>query len=153
MKQTFSILILVFIAMLAKAEQYEITFDKEAYKKEQHKYITCKAKLSPNEATNFFAIFDVMRDEEAKVFEQIRNVRKEKPTTDKEFRSAVQRIDKFEIKLKQIQEQYHNKLFKAIPAKKVYDALRASDSFDKEKFREMNRKASQNKKQNNKEKK
>lgn len=152
MKKTISVLIIIFITLLAKAEQYD-TFDKEAYKKEQHKYITCKAKLSPGEATNFFAIFDVMRNEEAKVFEQIRAVRKQKPATDKEFRSAIQQIDKYEIKLKQIQEQYHNKLFKALPAKKVYEALRASDSFDKEKFREMNRKASQNKKQNNKEKK
>lgn len=115
-------------------------FDEESYIAEQHKYILKQVRLTQDEATKFFALYDEMRAKLRVVFNKMRSDRRKKVTADKEAYSMIVERDNDGLRLKKIEQQYHNKMLKVLPAKKVLDALVAADKFDKFKFSDMNAK-------------
>ena len=46
----------------------------------------------------------------------------------------IQKSDECELQLKEIQQQYHKKFMKVLPASKVYDVLRAEEKFHRQIF-------------------
>ena len=135
MKRIFTIIIFVALALYAAAEP-NCKFNPKAYKAEQRKYITQKAKLSQKDAQTFFGIYDEMRAEERKLFSKISFNRKKQPQTEEECYKAITEKDKTEIKLKKVQQQYHQKMLKALPAKVVMKCLYFAEHFDRKKLRE-----------------
>lgn len=120
-------------------------FDPNAYVAEQHKFVLREVRMTPDEAKKFFALYDEMRTKLRKVFDRMRGDRRKKPTSDAECRAIITKRDNDGLELKKIEQQYHQKMLKVLPAKKVLDALIAADKFDKQKFREMNTKQCKNK--------
>lgn len=137
MKRLLTILSILLITIAATAMPTP-KFDEEAYTAEQHKYILKEVKLTPEEAKKFFALYDEMRTKMRTVFNKMRCDRRKTPTNDKECRSIITERDNDGIELKRIEQQYHQKMLKVLPAQKVLDALVAADKFDKMKFKEMN---------------
>ena len=124
---------LFFSVTISAAEK----FDPQAYKKELHKYITKKANFKDSEATCFFKLFDEMRAKERKLFEQARNIAKQKPNTDEEIKNVISKADEIEISIKKVQQTYHQKMLKHLPVKKVYKALKAAEFYDRTKFKDL----------------
>lgn len=144
MKRIFTILVFVLIAIYVSAEPNR-KFNPQAYKAEQRKYITHKAKLSQKDAQIFFGIYDEMRAEERKLFSKISFNRKKQPQTEEECYKAITEKDKTEIKLKKIQQQYHQKMLKELPAKVVMKCLYFAEHFDRKKLREASAKTPRHK--------
>lgn len=138
MRTILSIIIAFVFALSATANEQK-KFDPDAYRTEIHKYIKCQAKLTCDEAKKFFAIFDEMRDKEREVFAKIRPYRQGNfPSNEADCRKAIMEYDKAELDLKKMQQAYHQKMLKVVPATKLIAALHAAAKFDRTKYREYN---------------
>ncbi|MDE5985739.1 MAG: hypothetical protein K2H16_00445 [Prevotella sp.] len=138
MNRFFHFILSFLIAVTAMATDRP-KFDKKAYEKEQHQFVVREAKLTKEEAKTFFAIYDEMRAKERQLFKQMHKHKKQRPTTEEECRKAIIEGDKLDIVRKQLQQKYHLRMLKVLPASKVMEALRQSEKFDQMKFRQMSR--------------
>lgn len=137
-------LVLFAVALCSMAEP-NCKFDPKRYKAEQQQYIVRKAKLAPKDAQIFFALYEEMRAEERKLFNKVGFNKRKHPQTEEECYKAIVEKDKAEIRLKKIQQQYHQKMLKALPAKVVMKCLYFAEQFDRKKLREASSRAAQQK--------
>ena len=76
-----------------------------------------------------------MRRKQRVIHNEMKTLKRIKPTTDAECKKNIKKRDEFEIEIKEIQKTYHNKFLQMLPAKKVYDILKAEDRFYKQMFK------------------
>lgn len=136
MKKLLSLL-LALLAVVNISADPKKKFDPEAYRAEQHRFIKCKAQLTNEEANVFFPIYDEMRTKERQLFASRRKGRYKIPENDKECYQAIINKDNAELQLKKLQQLYHKRMLKVLPARKVMLALIASEDFDRYKFSQM----------------
>lgn len=137
MKKILMTIVLLFGILSLLPAQQNKGFDPKAYQAELQAYVIKHAGITEAEAQKFFAIYGEMRQEERKLFSKIGEGWKQKPSTEEECRKAILEKDEREIQLKKIQQQYHLKMLKVLPATKVMPCLFFSEKFDRKKFREM----------------
>ncbi len=137
MKKILMTIVLLFGILPLLPAQQNKGFDIKTYKAELQAYVIKHAGITEAEAQKFFAIYGEMRQEERKLFSKIGEGWKQKPSTEEECRKAILEKDEREIQLKKIQQQYHLKMLKVLPATKVMPCLFFSEKFDRKKFREM----------------
>jgi hypothetical protein len=120
----FLVLIIMSLQMKAQGQ-----FDPEKFKADQEQFIVQEACLTPQDAATFFPLYDEMKRKERAVFDRMRNIGFIKPATESGCYLAIQEHDKMDIALKKIEQTYHNKFLKILPASKVYDIIQAEDKF------------------------
>ena len=112
-------------------------FSPEKFQAEMEQFITKEAGLSADESAKFFPLFREMQQKQRAVFGKMRQEGRVKPTDDASCKRLVQKRDEVELELKKIQQTYHNKFFTVLSASKVFDVLRAEESFHRQAFRNM----------------
>jgi hypothetical protein len=98
-------------------------------------YIAREACLTPKEASEFFPLFDEMLRKERALFDQMSNISRVKPATEKGCADAVKKRDELEIQIKELEQQYHNRFMKIMPASKVFDVIKAQNHFHRQMFK------------------
>ena len=111
-------------------------FSPEKFQADMEQYITKEAELTPEEAERFFPLYREMQQKQRKIYNQMKQARKNKPTDEASFKKAVEKRDCQEIELKQILQCYHNKFFSVLPAEKVYRVILAEDKFHRNAFKQ-----------------
>jgi hypothetical protein len=76
-----------------------------------------------------------MHQKQRAVYHKIRQATKQQPADDKACEATLKECDKLNVELRQIEQNYHQKMMKAIPAKKVYDAIMAENQFHRRMMR------------------
>ena len=137
MKQILVIILLAITTIGVSAQRQQKKFDPEAYKTEQHKFIQQRVKFSAEESAKFFKLLDEMRAKERQLFDRNKRSKMKRPTTDAECSKAITEHDNIDLQIKKIQQLYHRRMLKVVPAKKLLDAIFAAEEFDREMFREM----------------
>ena len=66
---------------------------------------------------------------------QMRGLRHVDTRDDKASMDAIHKQDELELQMKKIQQTYHNKFMKIIPAGKVFLVIRAEEKFHRQAFR------------------
>ena len=110
-------------------------FSPEKFDADLEKFVTEQAKLSQQEADKFFPLFREMHQKQRAVYRKIRQATKQKPADDKACEATLKECDKLNIELREIEQHYHQKMMKAIPAQKVYDAIMAESRFHRRMMR------------------
>lgn len=98
-------------------------------------YIEQTVRLSPSESAKFFPLYEEMRAKQRVYFQRDKKTRYVNPNDSKACERAVRQHDENELQLKRIQQTYHNKFLKILPANKVYQIIKAEKEFHKKKFR------------------
>lgn len=129
------LLLMSFLPLNAQRHNGGKNFDPARYKAEMEQFIVREACLTPQEASVFFPIFDEMKRKERTLRNHISALRRVKPATEQGCAEAVRERDALEIQIKELQQQYHNRMLKVLPASKVYDAMRAQHRFNRRMFR------------------
>lgn len=75
-----------------------------------------------------------------KVFNAMRDIDRQNLNNDKSCAEAIRQKDKMDIELKQIQQQYHNKFLKVLPACKVMKVIHAEDKFHRKMLKKWSNK-------------
>ena len=127
MKKLFAFILCSMFLLNIQAQQQK--FSPEKFESDLVSYITKEANLSQQEASQFFPIYKEMREKQRSLFSQQRNLAKNKPQDEKGCLKSIKERDQIDIDLKMLQKTYHEKFLKTLPASKVYDILKAEDSF------------------------
>ncbi len=110
-------------------------FNPAKFKADLEKFITNEAGLSAGEAAAFFPIYHEMGEKQRVLYNKIRTTKFSKPSGEKEYKKAISDMDRYELEIKQIQSNYHNKALKIISAEKLYNVIRAEEKFHRQAMR------------------
>ena len=120
---------------ISDAQNKNRHFTPERFQAELEQYITRKAGLSPKEASEFFPLYSEMLRKQRSIHDELKKLKRIKPTTDAECKKNLMKRDKCEIEIKQLQKTYHEKFMQILPAGKVYDIVKAEERFHRQIFK------------------
>lgn len=113
-------------------------FDPEQYERELGKFIAREAKLTPQEIHDAFPIYKEMQKKMRELFnEQRKLISRSTFSNEEEALRAIKKSDELDIKMKKVQQCYHDKLLKVLPATKVLKSIKAVERFNHNMFRQM----------------
>ena len=110
-------------------------FSPEKYQADLEQFITKEAGLTSKEAEAFFPLLREMQEKQRTIYKQMKAEGKVKPSDEKACKKAIQKRDRMELELKNIQQTYHNKFLAVLPASKVFDVIIAEERFNRRMFR------------------
>ena len=142
MRRYTLILIFATIACLGFAEPpfsegAQRLFDPQKFETGLEKHILKEVGLTQKEKAQLLPIYREMRQKQVKIMDAYKHVRSKRPTTEKDWEAKLKLRDSNEIEIKKLQQTYHNKMLKVIPASKVMKLIRAEGDFHREYFRKM----------------
>lgn len=130
-----TLLLLTFLLAFGVYAQGQPKFDPAKFDAEQQQFITKAANLTEQEAARFFPLFREMQKKQRAIYERQRKLGFNKPADEKGCAESIRQHDQIDLELKQIQQTYHNKFLRVLPASKLYDVLQAEDRFFRMKLR------------------
>ena len=141
MKRLFLTLIsIAFLLLTASSQSRDKRLSKEHYQAQLEQLIIQEAQFTAKEAADFRVIFKEMQNKQRKTFEAMKDIWHKPGRGEKECAEAIRQKDKMDIELKNLQQQYHNKLLKVMPASKVFKAIIAEDKFHRQMLRKWSNK-------------
>ncbi|MDD5783390.1 MAG: hypothetical protein PUD52_00310 [Prevotella sp.] len=141
MKRLFLTLIsIAFLLLTASSQSRDKRLSKENYQAQLEQFIIQEAQFTAKEAADFRVIFKEMQNKQRKTFEAMKDIWHKPGRGEKECAEAIRQKDKMDIELKNLQQQYHNKLLKVMPASKVFKAIIAEDKFHRQMLRKWSNK-------------
>ena len=129
------------------AQHHRERFNPEEFRAKLEQFITQKAEFTSAEAQIFFPIFHQMKEEQRDLQKEIftlKRIPKDITPSEKEYANKIQRICELNTKIAQIQENYYKKLYKAVPAQKVYKAMLAEDNYHRMMLRQFDQRRRNN---------
>lgn len=133
----------------APQKEEQKKFDPERYQRELEEYITKEACLCKNEAQAFFPLLREMQQKQRAIYNKMKVFNKEAFSDNKAAEAVIIAYDERELQIKQLQQQYHKKFVKVVPATKVLKAIRAEERFNRNMMRNMSRNRHQNQQNKN----
>jgi hypothetical protein len=112
-------------------------FDPQKFERQLEHFVLKKMELTQTEASAFLPLFRQKRKAEVSIMDSGRKNRQKLPTSEKEWALALKTFDNNEVKLKKIQQVYHEKMLKVIPASKVMRMIKAEEDFHRDVFRKV----------------
>ena len=141
MKRLFLTLIsIAFLLLTVSSQSRDKRLSKEHYQAQLAQFIIQEAQFTAKEAADFRVIFKEMQNKQRKTFEAMKDIWHKPGRGEKECAEAIRQKDKMDIELKNLQQQYHNKLLKVMPASKVFKAIIAEDKFHRQMLRKWSNK-------------
>jgi len=128
------IIALMLLCATNAAAQGKRTFDPMRFEMELEQFIATDACLSPEDASVFFPVYREMRKKLRTYFGSDRNYRHIDPTDDKICAEAIRFRDRNDVEMKHLQQDYHEKFMRLLPASKVYRIIQAEDKFHRRTF-------------------
>lgn len=108
-------------------------FNPDQYEKGLMAAITRDAKLTQREAEAFFPIYKEMRKKMMAIYAKQRTMFSKKNVKGEEaMLNAIKNFDATEIELKKLQQSYHLRLLKKLPASKVFMCIKAEERYNKQ---------------------
>ncbi len=104
-------------------------FDPAKFQADLERFITVEACLTPSEAAAFFPVYREMLRKQRALYDNMREGRHIKPDTEESAKKAIAEMDWIEIEIKQLQANYHSRFLTIIPARKLYNVIKAEGKF------------------------
>ena len=127
-KRVLPFCLLTFLPLTASATEPQ-RFSPEKFQADMEQFITKEAQLTSEEVAKFFPLYREMQQKQRTVWNQMKNLGRNKPADEAAIKKAVQKRDELELEQRRIIQTYHNKFFKVLPASKVYDVIIAETKF------------------------
>lgn len=112
-------------------------FDPQKWQADMEQYIVMCAALTPQEAVKFFPIYREWKTKERAIFMQRRRFRHVDTSDNRASAEFIRTQDEFDIQMKKLQQTYHNKFMRILPAGKVMEIIKAEDQFHRNAFRRI----------------
>ncbi len=127
------------VAAHSQKEKRGPRFNPQQYHQMLVNHITHEAKLSEQEAEDFFKLYDQMKDKQRKLQKEINQLkyRDRKDMTDKEAQQRILKMLELEEDMADIKEDYYKKMLKKMPAGKMHSAILAEDAFHRQMLRKF----------------
>lgn len=115
-------------------------FDPELFEAELEQYISTEAGLSPQDAASFFPVYKEMQAKIRTLFFKKRKYHHINTSDNAASLEAIKQQDAIDIQIKKVQQAYHLKFCKILPAGKVLQVIKAEERFRRLAFRRLAKK-------------
>lgn len=130
MKRILLIVVILQISVQSFAQQPDRPrFDPEKFEAAKEKYIVEQAVLTPSEVSLFFPLYNELQTKKRALFERQRRLGFVKPQDNEACVKSIQEHDKIDVEMKKLEQSYHNKFLRVLPASKVFDIIKAENKF------------------------
>lgn len=110
-------------------------FNPEKFEAELEQYIVTEVCLSPRESEQFFPLYREMRRKQLALFGAMRRGRYVNLKDNNECQKMIRENDKRDVEMKKLQQDYHNKFMKVLPASTVFRIIQAEEKFHRKMFK------------------
>lgn len=131
---------LIAIALLTLPIAAQGHFSPQQFRQHLEEYITQKAGLTQQEARKVFPIYHQMKERQRDLNQKAQNLKRTTPATgqsDAQYRKVIEKINDLNEEEADVQEEYYEKMCKAISPRKVYAIMLAEDTFHREMLRKF----------------
>ncbi len=131
----------------ANAQPKKPRFSPADYKQKMENRLIKDAALTPEEAQKFLPLFHELRDKQRtlnKEIHQLRRNTKGETTTEKDYQELLEKVYELKEKSAELERDYVKKMYKVVPASKVYKALNAESRFHRQMLQKFNNKGKKN---------
>ena len=138
---TIAMILLLAQPALAQ-EQKRPRFNPEEFRAKMEAYISQKACLTQAESEKVFPIFHEMKQKQRELMKKEHKLKRntsEANTSDKKYQEALMQIADLHEKAADLEEDYYEKMCKAISPKKVFAIIQADDAFHREMLQRFSR--------------
>ena len=101
------------------------------------KCVSTAAGFTPAEASKFFPLYREMHRKLRGCFDEMRMYRHVDTNNDEASYKAIKRLDEIDLEMKELQQRYHAKLLKVVPAGKVMKVIKAEERFHRQAFKQI----------------
>lgn len=129
-------ILLVLCGVLAIAQEPK-KFDPAQFEANLEQFVTTEARLTPAESAEFFPLYREMRKKQMAYFCDHRRWQYVDEADDKACADAIRRIDNNDLEIKRLQQAYHEKFLRILPASKVYRIIKAEEKFHRQQFKRI----------------
>ena len=121
------------LSMHAQTQKPE--FNPQKFDADLEQYVARKGGLTPSEASKFFPLYRQMRTKMRINFSKERENFCINENDEKACEHAIRSHDANELNQKKIQQEYHARFLKILPATKVFKIIRAEEEFHRHAFK------------------
>lgn len=134
LKRYIMALTVVLCGVVALANSPE-KFNPAKFEADLEQFVATEAALTPSESAAFFPLYREMRNKQLAYFGESRRLCHVDTNDEKACADAIRQSDGNELAIKRLQQEYHEKFMRILPASKVFRVLRAEDKFHRQMFR------------------
>ena len=135
-KRFFLILLVALLSLPLQAHDRP-KFDPARFQAELEQFITIEAGLNPRQASVFFPLYREMQKKQRMLFNKMRCYQHVDTRDQKAAEKAIKECDLIDLQMKQLQQEYHKKFCKVLPAGVVWNIIRADEKFHRQAFQRM----------------
>lgn len=128
-----TILLVGLLTVQAPAQERH-PFNPQRFEADMEQYITIHAGLTPSEAAVYFPLLRDMQKKQRVLFMKMRQYEHIDTSNESTCYNAIQKQDELDIEIKKIQQRYHQKMLKVLPAGKVMLTIKAEGEFHRQAF-------------------
>ena len=114
------LIMMVVMGVNAQPPKKRPPFNPAKFEADLEKYIATHACLLPSESAKFFPVYREMT-----------------PRDNEGCAESIRRLDELDIRMKQLQQEYHSRFMTILPAKKVLSIIKAEEQFHRQIFKKM----------------
>lgn len=126
------------VSTSAYGQKHASHFSPEEFKAKLENFISCNASLSTAEAQKFFPLYHELRNKQRQINHQIMQLKRTPlpaDAKDKQYSDVVIQIAELKEEAAKLESTYLKRMCKAIPAHKVYQVIKAEDTFHRNMLR------------------
>ena len=131
----YAVFFLLLMATLTIQSQEQPKFSPEKFEADLEAFITREAKLTEHEAAKFFPLNREMHQKQRAIYARIGKLYTGIGNDDKACAKAIRESDRLNVELRQVEQQYHEKMMRVIPASKLSAAIAAENRFHRQMMR------------------
>ncbi len=140
----FCLLVSLFLSWASQtySQKRHPRFSPEEFKAQIENYIATHASLSAAEAQKFFPLYHELRGKQRELNHQMMKLKRGPLAVnakDKTYYDMLLKISKLKEESAQLESTYFKRMCKAIPARKVFEAINAEDSFHRNMLKRFGR--------------
>ncbi len=128
MKKYFLTFLMMAVVTIAGAQDKK-KFSPQKFQADMEQFITEKAGLTPQEAAKVFPLLRQMQEKQRSIYVEMHKMAKNKPADEAGCTAVIDEYDKMNIELKKIEQCYHKRMMKEVPASKVFEIIKAEYRF------------------------
>lgn len=134
-KRHVLVILLAFCCMGVTAQGPRPEFNPQKFDADLEQFVARKAGLTPSECSRFFPLYREMRTKMRINFSKERENFFINESDERACEQAIRSHDANELAQKKLQQSYHAKFLKILPATKVFRVIRAEDEFHRHAFK------------------
>lgn len=130
MKKYLLLFCLLLFAVVSVPAQPRGHFNPERFEADLERHVISAAQLTERESAQFLPVYREMRKKQVSLMGRRRQLRNNKNAAD-----VIRQQDQIDLKLKKLQQQYHERFLRILPAEKVLKVISTEDQFHRQAFK------------------